>query len=152
MQRLHHITETPYRNNAPGRLAGGEKVPIVHGVPDCRVGDVVRGEGETLDLHKQTIFRHLSDRRQRCFQEPGFGQIVALYDELSGHRHLRTPAFFAAFFRNAVFVVFADDFATREMFETGLVFETDLGFALAGCGLIFGFSVPAITPSRFFIA
>ena len=105
-------------------------MPVFHLIAGHRIGDIVGGEGEAVDLDQQGFLGQVGDSRQRCFDEFALLQVVARNDEVGGF-HFRVPGVFTA----AIFA-FADvGFATAALFKT-----------------VFDFFCPAITPSRAFSA
>ena len=72
--RCDHVAESPHRHAAPGRIGGGEEMPVPHGVAEGGVGDVVRGQRELVHPDQNRA------RRQGCGQRrahnPGGPQVI----------------------------------------------------------------------------
>ncbi len=80
--RLGDVGEAPHRHPAP-TLRGREEVPVAHRLTEDRVGDVVRGESECIDL-QQSLPVH--ERRRLGLGDAGLPQIVASDQEVAHRR------------------------------------------------------------------
>ena len=77
------MTETPNRYDAPALARDGKKRPVIHGVTKRRIGDVVGGQREAINVHADFT------RLQRCVRlnlPLGAGKLV-FADQKTGGTH-----------------------------------------------------------------
>jgi len=125
MARGDDVAESPHRDVAE-TFGRRKQLPVFQLVAEHRIGDIVGGEREAIDLDQQGVVRQLAGVGQFPLDESALLQIVACNGEIGGF-HFFDPGIFAA----AIFA-FADD-----RFATGSLFKT-----------VFAFGSLAITPSR----
>src|SRR5450432_986131 len=80
--RFAHGREAPDRDASCGRVAGGKEGPVVHCVTERAVGDVVRGQRESIDAEAHCA------RFEWCgggIEPMGAAQIGTAYGEGRGH-------------------------------------------------------------------
>ncbi len=77
---LAHLGEAPHRHPPPA-LRGGEEVPVGHGVAEHRIGDVVGGQAEAVDLQQRLTLVQLGRLGARRPRRPD----VAAVDEEVRH-------------------------------------------------------------------